>query len=131
MIQRNTIQHSIILDVVKKFHGHATAEEVYQLVHEEYPNISKATVYRNLNRLAEMNEIRKVEVFGGAQRFDCRRNPHYHVKCQCCEEIFDVDMEYMDNLKDQIKNSHGFEFINHDIMFTGICPRCKESASNT
>lgn len=45
---------------------HPTADFVYEQMRKELPNISLATVYRNLNQLAEAGLIRKVEGLDGS-----------------------------------------------------------------
>jgi Fur family ferric uptake transcriptional regulator/Fur family peroxide stress response transcriptional regulator len=115
----------LVLDVVRKIKRHITADDIYHEIVRDYPNISRGTVYRNLNQLAKGNEIRKVEVPGGADCFESRCIDHYHVKCLNCGEIFDVEMEYIADLEKGIKDSHGIDFSGHDIMFKGICPKCK------
>ena len=57
MIQRNTIQCALVLETVNRMTGHVSADEVYDAIAADHPNISRATVYRNLNRLAEMGKI--------------------------------------------------------------------------
>ena len=99
MIKRNTIQRALVLEAVNKLKCHATADEIYNLVVSEYPNISKVTVYRNLNQLADSGEIRKLEVPGGADRFDHRPHNHYHARCLECGDVFDVDMDYISDLE--------------------------------
>ena len=37
--------------------NHPTAEDVFEYIHCEYPSISKATVYRILNRMSDDGEI--------------------------------------------------------------------------
>lgn len=128
MIKRNTIQCSLVLEAVKKLHCHASADEIYDEIVKEQPNISRATVYRNLNRLAETGEILKIENPGGSDRFDHLCYQHYHVKCTKCGRISDVDMDYMTDLGKSVKDPHGFEFIGHNIMFQGICPDCQTGA---
>lgn len=125
MIKRNTIQRALVLKAVNTLQCHATVEEIYSLVVKEYPNISKVTVYRNLNQLAENGEIRKLEVPGDADRFDHLCHDHYHARCLRCGRVFDVDMDYIEDLEKRIKDAHGFEFSGHDLMFKGICPDCK------
>ncbi len=126
MIKRNTIQRSLVLQAVQELKCHVTAEEVYAAIVTEHPNISRATVYRNLNQLAEMGEIHKLEVPGGADRFDHQCHGHYHARCLKCARVFDVDMAYIKDLDKAVRDSHGFEFSGHDIMFKGICPECRE-----
>ena len=122
---RMTIQYAVILDAVKKLHCHATAEEVYTYVTRTHPHISKGTVYRNLNRLAELGEIRRRELPGGADGYDERLDAHYHARCQRCGRLFDVDMEYQADLTERIRDTHGFLFTGNDIIFTCICPDCQ------
>ena len=128
MIKRNTIQRSLVLEAVNKLHCHATADEIYEDIVKDHPNISKATVYRNLRLLSETGAIRKMEIPGGADRFDHQCHDHCHVRCEKCGRVFDVDMEYITGLEKRIKDAHGFEFIGYDILFRGICPDCKKSS---
>ena len=127
-MKRNTIQRRLVLEAVQKLQCHATADEVYQAVVENNPNISRATVYRNLNLLAETGEIRKMEIPDGADRFDHRCHDHCHVRCEKCGRVFDVDMEYITGLEKRIKDHHGFAFTGYDILFRGICPDCRKSS---
>lgn len=122
--ERNTIQKALILGAVKKMRCHASADEIYGEVAKEHPGISKGTVYRNLNRLSETGEIGKVEIPDGPDRFDRRQDRHYHVRCGRCGRIFDVDMDYIPDLETNIRDSHGFSFSGHSILFEGICPEC-------
>ena len=124
MIQRNTIQCSLVLETVNRLQCHATADEVYEAIVKEHPTVSRATVYRNLNRLSETGNIRKIEIPGGPDRFDHQRHEHYHVKCAKCGRVFDVDMDYIADLEKKIKDARGFQFTGHNIIFTGICPEC-------
>ncbi len=124
-MQRNTIQAALVLEAVNKLQSHATADEVYQEIVREHPHISRGTVYRNLNRLAQAGEIRKLELSGGADRFDHLCHDHCHVRCEKCGRVFDVDMEFVPGLEKNIRDSHGFQFTGYDIIFKGICPACR------
>ena len=53
MAKRNTIQRQLVIAAVRFLANHPTAEEVYDRITMEYPDISKGTVYRNLNSLVE------------------------------------------------------------------------------
>ena len=128
MKRRKTIQCDLVLEAVKNLHCHATADEIYGEIVKTHPNVSKGTVYRNLQRLCETGDIRKREIPGGADRFDHICSNHYHVRCINCGHVFDVDMEYMGNIEKSIKNTHGFVFTGHDIVFKGICPDCKSDS---
>lgn len=126
-MRRQTIQRSLVLKAVNKLQCHATADEIYEEIIKEHPNVSRATVYRNLNLLSETGHIRKIEIPGGADCFDHLCHDHCHVKCEKCGRIFDVDMEYVTGLEKNIRNDRGFSFTGYDIIFRGICPNCQKS----
>ncbi|MBU3811771.1 MAG: transcriptional repressor [Candidatus Niameybacter stercoravium] len=126
MIKRNTIQCSLVFEAVNKLNCHATADEIYTSIIQEHSNISRATVYRNLNQLSKIDKIRKIEIPGGADCFDHQCYDHYHTRCEKCAKIFDVDMEYIVDFEKNIKNPRGFQFTGYDIVFKSICPKCKK-----
>ena len=124
--RRNTIQKELIRNAVYEMKRHATANEVYDFLKETYPTIGKGTVYRNLDILAEEGTLRKVEVPDGPNRFDFTLTNHYHVRCVTCGDVSDVDMDEIPNLLERIHDTHGIEFLNCDISFKGICPKCRK-----
>ena len=124
--RRNTIQKDLVRNTVYEMRRHVTANEVYEFIKEAYPTIGKGTVYRNLDILVEEGALRKVEVPDGPNRFDFTLKNHYHVRCIKCGEIFDVDMDQIPDLLERIHNTHGIEFVDYDISFKGICPKCRE-----
>ena len=129
MERRNTIQKELVLHAVRSLKGHVTAEEVHALILKEHLSIGKGTVYRNLNILAEEEKIKKVEIPNGPDRFDYTVREHYHVRCIECNQIFDVDMEEISDLKKRIRDTHGIQFLDYDILFKGICPDCQQNES--
>lgn len=130
MQTRNTLQKEIILKAVNKLHNHPTAEMVYKEVIRDYPRISKATVYRNLNQMAQKAIIMRIQVPGTADRYDFQTHDHYHLKCKLCDKVLDIDVPYMDMLDQIDLRSQGFEIENHTIIFEGICPHCSKKSTN-
>ncbi|MEI3230350.1 MAG: transcriptional repressor [Gordonibacter pamelaeae] len=68
---------------MRSLHNHPTSADVYEGVRERHPNISRATVYRNLGVLAHRGEVLRVEVPNGADRYDFFNKPHYHASAAC------------------------------------------------
>lgn len=125
-MKKNTIQKTMVLAAVQKLRNHATADEVYQEVRKNYPQISKGTVYRNLHDLDQEGAIKKRPFLGSVDRYDSITSDHYHFVCQKCGRVFDVDMDYIPDLDGFIKDRHGFQITGHDIVFRGLCPDCEE-----
>lgn len=82
----------LIYDYVVNSRSHPTAQGVFDAVRERIPNISLATVYRNLNELAEAGEIMRIEVGGYPDRFDRLFEPHDHLVCLSCGDIVDIPL---------------------------------------
>lgn len=124
MALRNTIQRSLVFEAVNSLHCHATADDVYEAVSSRHPSISRATVYRNLNVLADEGKIRRLAIPGGADRFDHDPCQHYHARCDICGRVFDVEMDNLDNPEKHVRQTEGFQLTGHDLIFRGICPLC-------
>lgn len=123
---RNTIQRTLVLNTVNYLKNHPTADEVYNEIVKLHPSISRTTVYRNLNVLCELGHIRKLAIPGGPDRFDHICQSHCHVQCAICGKVFDVDMDFIPDLENKIRDNHGFTFNGYNIIFQGICPDCKK-----
>ena len=110
MTKRNTIQRQLVIAAVRFLADHPTAEEVYDRITMEYPDISKGTVYRNLNSLVESGLLGKVSVPSGADRFDHILTRHYHIKCTHCGMFMNVeDMDYIEGLDEKVGEVTGFK----------------------
>lgn len=122
--QRNTRQRQLVSDAVTARRDHPMADQVYQQVRAEDPHISKGTVYRNLNLLAESGEIQHVKI-PGIDRFDWRVEPHYHLLCTGCGAVIDVPLKYRAELDQAMARETGYEIAGHRTTFEGLCPDCR------
>ena len=127
MQTRNTLHKDIILRAVNKLRDHPTADMVYEEVVREYPRISKATVYRNLNQMAKLGQIHKVQIPNSADRYDFNLEKHYHFRCSGCGKVFDMKLEELDAMG---TGEHGFQIEGHNILFEGLCPQCVKAAAS-
>ncbi len=128
MAKRNTIQRQLVIAAVRFLADHPTAEEVYDRITMEYPDISKGTVYRNLNSLVESGLLGKVSVPSGADRFDHILARHYHIKCTNCGKFSNVEnFDYFQDLDEKVAAVTGYKMEHHDIVFNGLCPECQKA----
>lgn len=126
--KRNTVQRRLIHEAIKKLNIHATAEQVYEYIAKEHPSVSKATVYRNLSRMAEAGELLNIGSFGGSVHYDHNLIKHYHFVCDKCGRVFDVD-GFFPEIEGHIKNMEGFEITSHSLVFGGICRECRSESA--
>ena len=123
--QRNTVQRQLILDTLKKLGSHPTIDEIYAVIHEEHPSISKTTVYRNLRQLSENGIISHVTLSDGLERYEERLDQHYHFRCKGCDEILDIDIGYLADIDDTVQDKYGVQIDKHYLVFRGSCPKCR------
>ena len=116
-------QRDIILNTLKENVVHPSAEYLYNKVHEIEPSISKGTLYRNLNQLAEKGIIKKIDGLEPSAHFDHNTHEHYHFICENCKKVYDIDKESLGNFSTN-NLSKGFKVNWQDIIFRGICPEC-------
>ena len=123
---RNTVQRDMVFSAVCSLGNHPTADAIYRLVIQHYPSISRGTVYRNLNVLAEQGMIAKIHLPDGLDHFDCHTNKHYHMRCTQCGKVFDINLPELEERINQVNSPDGFVLEGHDIVFTGRCPDCNK-----
>jgi Fur family ferric uptake transcriptional regulator len=130
-LQRNTRQRQVILEELRKLISHPTAAGLYEIVRRRLPRISLGTVYRNLELLAEMGTIQKLELAGAQARFDGNPGRHHHVRCTCCGRVDDFSGAPLDLAKLRHNDSSGYRLLAYRLELMGVCPRCREQSSSS
>ncbi len=87
---KHSVQRDSILNFLSARHDHPTAETIYLGVRQELPNISLATVYRNLTLLDDIGLIQRIRTGNGPDRFDGHPEPHNHFICRECGKVIDL-----------------------------------------
>ncbi|MFO7816025.1 MAG: transcriptional repressor [Halanaerobiales bacterium] len=123
---RMTKQRKTILKVLKNTDSHPTADSIYEEVKKEIPNISLGTVYRNLNLLAEKDKITVINYANDQSHYDGNTENHYHFRCNDCGQVYDLELNLLDNNFDsQVEKHSDFKVDNHRLEFYGLCPDCQ------
>lgn len=126
MNRRNTIQRQLVSETVRSL-DHPNAEEVYETIAKNHPHVSKATVYRNLNLLAEQSEIVKIKTSEGADRFDHRTDKHYHMRCRICGRLYDAHDAPI-KLPIEAIETDGFIVEDYTVEIIGTCSECNKKS---
>lgn len=124
MIRKSSKQRDMVMEYMQGIYGHVTPEQVYQDLNKKGQSISLATVYRNLNILAEMNVIKKIAHPIEGYQYDKTAVPHYHLHCTKCDQIFDLAIPYDNELNKRIESMTSLHISGHSLMVEGICADC-------
>lgn len=120
-------QREIIFDTLRRHAVHPTAERLYNIIKGEQPdsNIGIATVYRNLRRMANSGNIKKISGLEEAEHFDHNTHTHYHFLCKKCNKVFDIDAKVAPEIIENTQKETGFIIDSYDVVFHGICKDCQ------
>lgn len=126
-MQKHSKQRDAIMAVLKSTKSHPNAEWLYQEIKKEFPNISPATVYRNLNLLLSKKQILRLSVGDGTEHYDANCENHYHLFCKGCGSIIDINFPLIANLEEKVERLNNISIDEHSLIFYGMCPRCKKA----
>ena len=123
--QKQYAKRSAILTCLRNTHCHPSAETVYQMLQAEHPDISLATVYRNLALFKSQGIIQSLGTVGGIERFDANTAPHVHFICTSCDAVLDLpQVEVPQQLRGMVQQQCGGQVTECQLSFTGICHDC-------
>lgn len=124
-----TPQRRAILDTIVENEGkHLTAEEIYDLVKEDCPEIGLATVYRTIVLLEEMGVVCRLDLGDNCSRYELvheeENHQHHHLICTQCSKVIEVEGDLLEALEQSIEEKYKFTIQNHSVRFFGICNEC-------
>ena len=116
-----------ILSCVRCTDSHPSAEWVYEHVKAEMPDISLATVYRNLSLFKDQGLIVSLGTVKGVERFDGNTQPHVHFICTDCGCIVDLPgISVPEELNTAVSRDSGGRVDSCQLTFTGLCGECRK-----
>lgn len=118
-------KRNAILACLQGTTSHPSAEMVYEMLQKEHPDISLATVYRNLARFKSQGLVTSVATVRGVERFDATTHPHVHFICSSCDAVIDLPrMEIPESLSAEAEATSGCRVQDCRLTFTGLCGKC-------
>ena len=111
---------------------HLTAEEIYECVKTNNPDIGLATVYRTIQLLAELNLIDKLNLGDGFIRYEISNkgqedaHHHHHLICLNCGSVLTFQGDFMEDLEDRIQEAMNFNVVDHEVKLFGYCKACSK-----
>jgi Fur family peroxide stress response transcriptional regulator len=121
-----TPQRRLVLEAVLDLDCHPTADQVYSFLRNKQARISRATVYRTLESLVEMEIITKTCHPGGVIRYDGRTELHHHLVCLSCDAVIDIADERLNELQIPDTSAFGFEVKDFRVQLRGLCNGCQK-----
>lgn len=123
-----TKQREIIFETILDSEEHLNAEEVYNNIRSNYPdiNIGIATVYRALVFLEEADLISSVSLNKDGKKFETNfKNHHDHLICVRCGKIVEFHDDEIEQRQEIAAVTKGFKLVSHTMNLYGVCKDCQ------
>jgi Fur family peroxide stress response transcriptional regulator len=106
---------------------HPTIDELYAKVREKFPDLSLATIYKNLALLKAGGAIMEIPTPNGQMRYDIYLKPHAHIVCKHCGQVEDAALVgLIDKCRKELveRSSHTIKRV-EITAFVDHCSHCK------
>jgi Fur family ferric uptake transcriptional regulator len=93
------------------------------------PSVGRATVYRTLDQLEQLQLVTRVDVGGEGAAYE-RNDPrqhHHHMVCVDCGRLVPFEDPALEEAIHAVGERADFEVTAHDVLLRGLCPRCQET----
>ena len=118
-------KRNAILTCLRASKAHPSAETLFVELKSEIPDISLATVYRNLSLFKKQGLAISVATVDGIERFDGNTQPHVHFICNDCSAVIDLeDMTVPQSLIQAAARCSGGQVTACQLSFSGQCTEC-------
>lgn len=122
-----TPQRLSIFRMLRNTTSHPSVETIYTSLHDEYPTMSLATIYKTLDTLVKHNLIQQLNIGEDSYRYDADTRSHPHIKCTSCHKVMDMQhIESIAQLRNEVSEASQFDLSHEQLYFYGICPECKK-----
>ena len=140
MTSRMTKQSKYVLECFEENpEKHLTADEVSAILEKKNTAVSKATIYRRLEKFTESGIIRKY--ITSPDEPECYQlitekghcTEHFHLKCIECGELIHLSCDFLRQMEKHIFSEHKFTISSGKTVIYGRCSKCMQisgSATN-
>ncbi len=122
--QRTTRQRTAILAALGHESDFRSAQQLHEQMRASGESVGLATVYRNLQSLAESGQVDVLVTDEGESIYrQCEDDTHHHhLVCRVCGRTVEFQAPEMEEWTRRIASQHGFADVHHTMEIFGLCP---------
>ena len=107
-------------------------DELWQSLRENESGIGRATVFRTVEKLVDMDLLDRIDFADGTHRYRvCGTHHHHHLTCTHCHRIIEFDFCLPKEQIEAIGKQAKFEIEGHTLTFFGRCEKCQAHLHQT
>lgn len=130
---RVTAERMALFEEIFSQHGHIDAEDLLAALIEAGAEISRATVYRNLDLLVDAGLVTKHRLGRNRYLYEHLHSgqDHDHLVCVSCGRVVEFVSPGIVALQSEICRAHEFVPERHSLEISGLCRACAEAPSDS
>lgn len=106
--------------------GHFTADDLLADSRRRRLGVTRATVFRSLDVLADLGVVERLDLPSGQHAFvACEPTHHHHVICSSCGRSSGVADHGIEAIAAAIGRETGYRVDTHRLELFGLCPSCR------
>lgn len=122
---RSTAPRRAVLNAIEEVEGAFTVEDLLT----ELPDVGRATVFRTIKLLQELELLCRVPLEDGSIRYQLSHGGHHHhLVCRQCGQFTEFSDLALDARIQEQARSRGFTLQGHAVELYGLCAECNKAA---
>lgn len=120
---RDTLQRQEIYKFIKKTKYPLSANDI----HKHLKWIDLATIHRTLKTFEKIELIELNNFIKETKKYSIKSKKHQHIiVCKYCGKTILLDFCLLKFFESKIQKKTGFNILEHQLQFLGICNNCKD-----
>lgn len=117
-----------VADLIGDWRGHFTADELLAESRRRRLGVTRATVFRSLDVLADLSLIERLDLPTGEHAFvACAPAHHHHIVCSSCGRSTEVNDNGLEAVAAAVERQSGYRVDTHRLELYGLCTGCQEA----
>jgi Fur family ferric uptake transcriptional regulator/Fur family peroxide stress response transcriptional regulator len=120
---RPSVQRVAIAQYLAQHRNHPTVDDIYSALRDEYPTLSRTTVYNTVTTLADSGVILSLSIDQSNARYDYDISVHAHFRCRKCGKVVDLEMPKFEPITPE-----GLQVDAVKVYYEGLCAECSHQS---
>jgi Fur family ferric uptake transcriptional regulator len=107
-------------------------QELYQGLLRKEKKVGLTSIYRSLDLFESMGMVFKINNGSSVKYKLCElEDHHHHIICKACGNVVELNFCDISDWSKKVSESTGYQVIDHQLNFYGICKDCKTSKTES
>jgi Fur family transcriptional regulator, ferric uptake regulator len=116
-----------VVELMLKRQGHFSASDIYEDTKREAPKVGRATVFRTLDLLSQMNMLERIHIGDGCHSYViCESHHHHHIICSSCGSSISFENCELEGFIKKLESQTNFRIHGHWLEVFGECVTCQQ-----